>query len=168
MSVTLRPANTDDEAFLFRLYCSTREEEMAAWGWNPTQREAFLHLQFRAQQQHYQTLDVPAEQSIVCRDDQPIGWIATIRDQQTVWLAEIALLPEQRNSGIGTALIQDMLTDAARTGSVVRLHVLRVNPAIRLYQRLGFHLVADDGLRMQMEWRPGAELEDRSTHLPSG
>jgi ribosomal protein S18 acetylase RimI-like enzyme len=157
MSVTLRPATADDEAFLFGLYCSTREEEIAAWGWNAAQREAFLRMQFQAQRQHYRALDAPAEQLIVCRESRPIGWIALIRSGRGLWLADIALVPEQRNSGIGTALIQDMLAEAAATHSVVQLHVLHNNRVIGLYQRLGFRVVADEGIYLQMEWRPDTE-----------
>jgi len=159
MPVMLRPADTDDEAFLFTLYCSTRADEIAAWGWNDAQREAFLRMQFQAQQQHYRTLAVPAEHSIVCHEGLPIGRIATIRDAQTIWLAEIALLPEQRNKGIGTTLIQELLAAAARTGSAVHLHVLRSNRVIKLYQRLGFQIVADDGIHFEMAWHPSIEQD---------
>ena len=44
MPVTLRPLHADDELFLFALYCSTRADEIAAWGWEPAQREAFLQM----------------------------------------------------------------------------------------------------------------------------
>lgn len=159
MLVTLRRADTDDEAFLFKLYCSTREDEIAAWGWNDAQRDAFLQMQFQAQQQHYRTLAVPAEHSIVCQEGLPIGRISSIRDPQTIWLAEIALLPEQRNKGIGTTLIQNLLAAAARTGCVVHLHVLRSNRVIRLYQQLGFQIVADDGIHFEMAWQPNLEQD---------
>jgi ribosomal protein S18 acetylase RimI-like enzyme len=165
MPVTLRPVCADDEAFLFTLYCSVRADEMAVWGWGTAQREAFLHMQFRAQRQHYQTLGVAADQCIICRDERPIGWIATINDDQTVWLADIALLPEQRNSGIGTALIGDMLAAATKAGRVVQLHVLHSNRALGLYQRLGFRIIADDGLHYHMEWRSSAEPGDSSPQL---
>jgi ribosomal protein S18 acetylase RimI-like enzyme len=167
MPVTLRPVDPSDEAFLFTLYCSTREDEIASWGWDSAQREAFLQMQFRAQQQHYRTLDAPAEQYIVCREDSPIGWVVTISEQQVLWLAEIALLPDQRNRGIGAALIQDLLATAAKAGNIVRLHARRGNRAIELYRRLGFRVVADDGLRVQMEWRPHAQPEGASTLSPS-
>jgi ribosomal protein S18 acetylase RimI-like enzyme len=156
MPVTLRPARADDEPFLFALYGSTRADEMAAWGWEPAQRDAFLQMQFRAQRRQYEALPAPAEQRIICRDDRPIGWIATIDDQQALRLADIALLPEERNHGIGTALIQGLLDQAAGAGRPVQLHVLRTNRAIRLYQRLGFTIIGDDGIRLLMERRPGA------------
>jgi ribosomal protein S18 acetylase RimI-like enzyme len=151
MPVTLRPADPSDEPFLFTLYCSTREEELASWGWNDAQREAFLRMQFNARQQHYRRLDAPAEQYIICREGRPIGWLATIHDQRALWLADIALLPHQRNNSIGTALIQDLLATAANAGTVVRLHVLHGNRAIRLYQRLGFRIIDDTGLHIEME-----------------
>ena len=155
MSITLRPVQADDQDFLFELYCDTRADEMAAWGWDAAQREVFLRMQFRAQQQHYQRLATPAERQIVCRDARPIGWIAIIQEQHALRLADIALLAAERNQGIGTALIREVLATAARVGAPVQLQVLRHNRAIRLYQRLGFTTIGDDGVYLAMEWRSG-------------
>jgi hypothetical protein len=55
-----------------------------------------------------------------------------------------------------------MLRAATRAGEVVQLHVLRGNRALRLYLRLGFRIIADDGLYFQMEWRPSRETENAS------
>ena len=41
-------------------------------------------------------------------------------------------------------------------GKPVRIHVERFNPARRLYDRLGFHQTADEGVYLQLEWRPGS------------
>lgn len=154
MSITLRPAQADDEGFLFDLYCDSRADDMAAWGWDAQQREAFLRMQFRAQQQHYQMLAVPAERRIVCRDGRPIGWIATVEEQHALRLADIALIATERNRGIGTALIRELLAAAARNGAPVQLQVLPHNRAVRLYQRLGFTTTDDSGVYLTMEWRP--------------
>ena len=51
--LTFRCAVPDDEVFLFELYASTRNEEMAAWGWDRAQEQMFLNLQFTAQRRHY-------------------------------------------------------------------------------------------------------------------
>ena len=48
VGVTLRPACADDEGFLLALYASTRQDEMAAWGWDAAQQEMFLRMQFLA------------------------------------------------------------------------------------------------------------------------
>jgi hypothetical protein len=36
------------------------------------------------------------------------------------------------------------------------MHVERFNPALRLYERLGFRLVEDRGVYLFLEWQPAA------------
>jgi hypothetical protein len=47
---TLRPVQEEDEALLLEIYASTRADEMALVPWNGAQKQAFLHMQFSAQQ----------------------------------------------------------------------------------------------------------------------
>jgi ribosomal protein S18 acetylase RimI-like enzyme len=94
--------------------------------------------------------------------------MAMIRSQQILRLADIALLPEQRNSGIGTTLIQGILAAAAGTGSVVQLHVLHNNRAFNLYQRLGFRVAGEDGLYIQMECHPDlSDMAEPTARYPA-
>lgn len=153
--ITLRPALPDDEAFLYELYCTTRAEEIAAWGWNPSQQEMFLRLQFTAQRQHYGLAYEGAEHAIIVVNTRPAGRILVFRSELELVLVDIALLPDQRCSGIGTALIQDLLDEGKRGGKPVSLHVATHNRARRLYDRLGFETIEDTGMYFKMEWRPG-------------
>jgi ribosomal protein S18 acetylase RimI-like enzyme len=58
----------------------------------------------------------------------------------------ISVLPEWRNQGIGTALMQRMLSHLAGTGyAKASLSVQKRNPAARLYRRLGFQTVGETG-----------------------
>ena len=47
-----------------------------------------------------------------------------------------------------------MLAEGAAIGKPVTIHVERVNPAQRLYRRLGFTLLEDRGMYLLLEWRP--------------
>jgi GNAT superfamily N-acetyltransferase len=154
--ITLRPEDSHDEAFLYLLYASTRAEEVAAWGWDETQQEAFLRMQFNAQRQSYEWQYPLAERRIILRDGEPAGRMIVHRADEEFLLVDIAILPEHRNSGIGAALIKGLLDEAALARKPVRLHVGRVNPARRLYERLGFVCISDTGTYFSMEWRPGA------------
>lgn len=154
-SFALRPACSGDEAFLYELYCSTRSEEIAAWGWNPSQQEMFLRLQFNAQRQHYDLAYEGAEHLIILVEGRPAGRILVYRSERELVLVDIALLPDQRGSGIGTALILELLGEAKQAGKVVSLHVEKHNRARRLYERLGFETIEDTGMYFKMEWRPG-------------
>jgi ribosomal protein S18 acetylase RimI-like enzyme len=153
MALTLRPIGPADESFLYQLYSSLRQDELAAWGWDAGQQDAFLSLQFRAQQQFYGTI-ATAEQQLVCLDEEPIGRLIVIREQDAIRLADIALLPAHRGAGIGGSLLGTLLAEAAQAHKPVRLQVLPDNPAIRLYQRLGFAVAGENGTHFLMEARP--------------
>lgn len=152
--VTLRPANSDDEPFLYDLYCSTRAEEMAAWGLDQAQQRAFLDLQFKARQRHYDIAFSGAEHKIILCDDRPIGRILVYRSEREIRLVDIALLSEHRNGGIGASLIEALLEEAKTTGKSVTLHVDKVSRAARLYERLGFSVIDETGGSFKMEWQP--------------
>jgi ribosomal protein S18 acetylase RimI-like enzyme len=153
MTVTLRPAGPDDESFLYELYCSTRVEEMAAWGLDQAQQKTFLELQFTARQRHYEIAFEGADHKIILCDDRPIGRMLVYRSEREIRLVDIALLPETRNGGIGASLIQALLEEARSTGKSVTLHVDKLNRAARLYERLGFSVTGDTGGSYKMEWQ---------------
>ena len=67
---------------------------------------------------------------------------------------DIALLPPYRNAGIGTAILRDILAEAAVAQKPVRIHVEKFNPALRLYERLGFAPIEDKGVYLFLEWSP--------------
>jgi ribosomal protein S18 acetylase RimI-like enzyme len=154
--ITLRLVQPADEPFLYELYCSTRQEELAAWGWDAAQAGAFLQLQYRAQQQYYATHFAQATRQIICYDGQPVGRLIVASTDEEVRLADIAILPAYRNAGIGTTLLEDLLTTAAQTGRPVRLHVEAHNRARRLYERLGFTVVTTTGPYYLMEKSPSS------------
>jgi ribosomal protein S18 acetylase RimI-like enzyme len=152
--ITLRPAQPDDEPFLFGLYSSTRREEIAAFGWDSAQQDTFLRLQFRGQQRHYQMQAYEVDYRIILLEDIPIGQLIVIRSDREIRLADISLLPEHRGGGIGGSLIHTLFVEAREKGLPVTLHVEKTNRAARLYERLGFAAVGDTGAHLKMEWRP--------------
>lgn len=150
-SIALRPATAEDNAFLFDLYCTTRADELAAWGWDAAQQAAFLRFQFMAQTQHYGAQLPHAEHSIICNASTPIGRIITIRGSDELRLVDLALLPSWRNTGIGSGLISDLIDQAAQRHVPLRLQVRTDNRARRLYERLGFRIVAHHDVYLHME-----------------
>jgi GNAT superfamily N-acetyltransferase len=166
LTLALRPAALQDEAFQESLYASTRTEEMALTGWSLAQQDAFLRMQYNAQRQHYRTHYPSAEWHIVELGGQAIGRLIVDRSGDEVLLMDIALLPQYRGAGIGTRLIQRLQAEAAGAeaagaetagaGKPVRLHVESFNRALRLYERLGFVRIGDNGIYVHMEWHPDA------------
>ena len=156
IDVSFRPELPEDEAFLAKLYASTRAGEMALTGWDAAQQEAFLRQQFQFQTTHYRKHYGDALFQIILRDNAPIGRVYVHYGAQEIRLMDIALLPEHRGAGLGGSILENLLREAAQLGKPVTLHVERFNPALRLYERLGFHVIEDLGINLYMEWRPPA------------
>ena len=151
-TVTLRPIGDADLEFLYRVYASTREEEMRMVDWSAEQKVAFLWMQFEAQHKHYMEHFPDAEYSLVLLDGEAGGRLYLDRREEEIRVVDIALLPERRGSGVGGWLMRRVLSEAASVGKKVRIHVERNNPALRLYERLGFTQIEDQGVYLLMEW----------------
>jgi ribosomal protein S18 acetylase RimI-like enzyme len=145
--VALRPAGADDAAFFARVYASTRAEELARAPFSDAEREAFLEQQFAAQSAHYARVHGDAAYSVVLVDGAPAGRLIVASDasDDEVQVVDVALLPAFRGRGVGRRLLEPVLAAAQATGRPVGIHVERTNAARRLYERLGFVVVGDDG-----------------------
>jgi ribosomal protein S18 acetylase RimI-like enzyme len=152
-TLALRPERPDDEAFLREVYAGTRQEELEASGMPVEMRAAFLDLQFKAQQQGYRNAFPNAEFLVILLGDKAIGRLVINRAEDAFLLVDIALLPAHRGRGIGTALVNNLLREAAAAKKPVRLSVIKGQRAFRLYRRLGFERTGEAGFRDQMEWR---------------
>jgi ribosomal protein S18 acetylase RimI-like enzyme len=155
--VTLRPVREEDAEFLFRVYAGTRVEELAVVPWSEEQKEAFLRMQFRAQDTDYHRSYPDAAFLVIESDGAPAGRLYVHRRRNEIAVVDVALVPEYRGRGIGGALLRGLMAEAAAAGLPVRLHVERFNPAQRLYARLGFRPLADHGVYLLMEWRPDVD-----------
>ena len=151
-AITVRAEQSQDEAFLFELYASTRQDELDAWGWPPEMRGNFLKMQFKASQGYHQAFP-DAEFLIVMLDGVAAGRMIVHRTRAELLLVDIALLPQFRNAGIGSALLRRIFGEAAATQKPVRLQVLKGNRAERFYHRLGFVKTGETELHWEMEWR---------------
>ena len=154
MAITLREANQDDQGFLFLVYASTRTEEMALVDWGGVQKEAFLRMQFQAQDAYYKENYLGAEFQVILYQNKPAGRLYIHRKNDEIRIIDITLLPEFRNQGIGTTLFNEIREEARKSHLPVTIHVERFNPAQRLYQRLGFRLKEDKGVYLLLEYVP--------------
>lgn len=153
MALRFRPIVPSDESFLCQVYASTRLDELAATDWTDDQKTAFLQMQFVAQHKFYQDNYIDTDFLVILHDDTPVGRLYVARWRDEIRIVDIALLPAYRGTGIGTTILRDLLAEADAAGKPVRIHVERENPALRLYQRLGFVMIEDKGVYLFMERR---------------
>ncbi len=83
-----------------------------------------------------------------------VGGLYIHRRENEIRIMDIALLPEHRKQGIGSELLRDILQQGQENTLPVTIHVERFNPALHLYERLGFKQKEDKGVYWLMEWMP--------------
>src|SRR6185369_2723285 len=157
-NVMLRPAGPDDSDFLVEVYASTRADEMALVPWTDEQRSMFIRSQFAAQQEHYAQKYPAANHDIIVSDDRRGGRLYVARLDHEIRIVDITLLPAERNTGIGTYLIKQLLDEANHTGKITRIYVEEFNPSLRLFERLGFSPSEQHGIHLLMQCNPGQHL----------
>jgi ribosomal protein S18 acetylase RimI-like enzyme len=150
--ISLRPITAQDEPFLYRVYASTREQELAVVPWSEAEKQAFLAMQFRAQSTYYREQFAQAEYRLILLGDEPVGRLYLDRRADEIRIIDIALLAEYRRKGIGSHLLGEILAEGEAAGLPVRIHVEKNNPALGLYRRLGFRETEDQGVYYLMEW----------------
>jgi ribosomal protein S18 acetylase RimI-like enzyme len=156
MKITLRPIGPDDMPFLYQVYYSTREDELMLVDWNDAQKEAFVQQQFAAQHHHYQQHYIGAAFQVILVDGQPAGRLYVARWPAEIRIVDITLLPEFRKAGIGTRLLKKLMAEARAAHKPLSIHVEQFNPALNLYQRLGFVKTGEHGVYYRLDWTPTA------------
>src|ERR1044072_2081945 len=154
--VSLRPMAPADDAFLARVYASSRAEELAVTGWPEELKADFCRRQFDAQSAYYAENYPEASFQIIERDGWPAGRLYVARWEKEIRIVDITLLPEFRGSGIGTKLLRDLQDEARSAGKSPTINVERFNRAMSLYQRLGFRELEDKGVYLLMRWEEEA------------
>ncbi len=128
----LRAATPDDLDFLLSLRSLTMRPHFLASG-----------IQLTEADEHSRVHDNFDSADIVLMSGEPIGLLKFIRKDRPWLLQQVQLLPEYQNRGFGTEIITAVLAQASEEGVAIELHVLKVNPAKRLYERLGFSVVGE-------------------------
>lgn len=150
----VRPATPEDDAFLFDVYCSTKQDQVAALP-NPSLASHFLRIEYTAQNRRFELRFPGHERWVVLVDGEPAGRLYLHRSPSLLQVVDLTLLPEHRSQGLGTRLMRLVLDQAAAAEQAVTLRVSRSNPrAASLYDAIGFRLVTEDDQDVYFEWTP--------------
>lgn len=158
--IRLRPVEEKDHAFIEAVFRTTREAELNLTTWNEYQKSAFISMQSAAQAADYKSKCPGARFRIVTYNNKDAGRIYTCETETGIRLLDITLLPKFRNKGIGSYLLQQLIERSNKTQKILSLHVELSNPALKLYQRLGFVPLTNDGRHYYMERQPETTSND--------
>jgi ribosomal protein S18 acetylase RimI-like enzyme len=152
MDVRLRPCRAQDFTFARALYFETMRWAIERlFGWDQAHQEESFAGWFQ-----------PDEVSIITADGTDVGWIQQRTDRDAIFLGSIYVIPAMQRKGIGTHVIRTLIDLAGSRSQAVTLAVMKINPALGLYERLGFRITSEDEYKLYM--RAG----DRQSADPDG
>ena len=145
VNLALRAAKPADRPFVESVYFETQRriiEKLFSWRGDEIKRTKFDEVYSES------------ETSIVDADGRDVGWMSVRQMLDgSLDLDALYLLPAARNKGLGTALIQQVIERAAAAGAPLTVSTAKINPARRLYERLGFVMTHESEFKVFMEYR---------------
>jgi len=153
-AIATRSVKPEDQSFLLELYKSSRGDDLRGLGWDEQRISEFLDMQYEAQQNFYESDYRDAADELILLEEKPIGRMMIESRPHEIRCVDLGLLPEYREHGWGTEIIQKLQEKARREKKPLRLQVIRFSRAVNLFDRLGFVRTSETGTHFQMEWTP--------------
>ncbi|TAH32272.1 MAG: N-acetyltransferase [Alphaproteobacteria bacterium] len=132
--ISLRPAVLEDASFVDRLTRLVMQSYVELTWTETSDIEAYF----------YKNRFNLATTKIIQLDGKDIGRVSVLINENKISIDNIHILPEYQNKGIGSGIIQKVIDEADIRNLPVVLHVLKVNPAKKLYYALGFNIEEDE------------------------
>lgn len=134
-----------DRAFVEQVYFETQRwliERLFGWRGDDVERAKFDEFY---DEQHTQIVQIDGEDA---------GWLTVLRESDRIEVDSIYLAPEKQGAGLGTHLMEQIIAEAEVVEKRVTLSTAKINPARRLYERLGFELVNESEFKVYMQRSP--------------
>jgi GNAT superfamily N-acetyltransferase len=142
--IRLREAYASDIAFARTLYCETMRWIIERlFGWHEVREHANFNQFFK--------LD---EVRIITADGQDVGWIQQQVEHTSINLGSFYVAPAMQRQGVGTQVLQLLLTNARNQAKTITLAVVKINPAVQFYAKHGFRITREDEHKFYMRSEP--------------
>jgi ribosomal protein S18 acetylase RimI-like enzyme len=141
MEIHVREARLADADFARSLYFETMRRMIEAkFGWDQRRQEESFAEWFDLE-----------EAGIIVADGRDAGWMQTRTNEHEVFLGSLYVKPEMQRLGIGTHVVLELIGQCRRSSKALTLAVMKINPAIHLYERLGFRITHEDEYKFYMQ-----------------
>jgi len=143
MAVAFRPAVAADYAFCQQLYFQLNAWLLEALQLDRAAHEAKFPEQWKV-----------GEVRIIALDGQDIGWLQWCPQPNAFFLGQLYIDTPFQKHGIGTEVMRGLIAEAAHAQKSIQLDVVKINPALRLYLRLGFLISGEEEHKYNMIFDP--------------
>jgi ribosomal protein S18 acetylase RimI-like enzyme len=139
--IDLQQASAEDYDFCLHLFLLTMRPYMHELNvWDEQEQRSSFTARWKLE-----------EVRMISVDGNDVGWLQFTELPAEIRLQKFLILPRYRRSGIGSEVLNQLLATWKPTGKKIVLRVLKNNPARRLYERLGFSVIAEAGVVFRMK-----------------
>jgi GNAT superfamily N-acetyltransferase len=149
MPISFRQAVNQDFDYCKRLYFGEME-------WIIKE----LHLDRAAQEATFRQQWDLTQVRIISLDGSDVGWIQTMTQDDELFVAQMFVDRPFQRRGVGTEVMKRLIGEAALINQAMRLNVVKINPAVWLYERLGFRVINEDDRKFYMKRDPATHLSN--------
>jgi ribosomal protein S18 acetylase RimI-like enzyme len=145
MRITLRHAVAEDFEYCERLYFAGMKNIIEELGLSAIAQKASFPQQWAVE-----------EVRIISADGSDVGWLQSDMRKEGLFVGQLFVDSPFQGHGIGTQVMRQLIDEAAGQNQAVSLAVAKINPALRLYKRLGFRITHEDDRKFYMTLDPDA------------
>jgi ribosomal protein S18 acetylase RimI-like enzyme len=145
MQISFRSAVAQDYEYCKRLYFAGMQEIIER-----------LNLDRGAQASSFEQQWNCEQVRIITVNGMDVGWVQTAAENGEHFIAQLFIDGPFQRRGIGTEVMSRLIAEAEQTGQAVRLNVVKINPALRLYERLGFRVTHEDDRKFYLKRDAGS------------
>ncbi len=139
--IRLKPVHEDDEHFVKTLTLETVGPYIdKTWSDEKDRKACFDRIDHRN-----------GKRSIITKNNENIGFLCIQDRSDHIFLDQIYIDKKFQGQGIGQHILYEIIHEAEQLKLPIKLIVLRVNPAIKLYRKLGFEIYEQDKDRYYLE-----------------
>jgi GNAT superfamily N-acetyltransferase len=140
MEITLRRAVSQDFEYCRQLYFTGMKRIIEELGLDVAAQTASFSEQWAL-----------AQVRIICVDGSDVGWLQSEMRDGGLFVAQLFVDGPFQRRGVGTEVMRRLISETSRANQAVSLAVVKINPAVRLYQRLGFQTTHEDDRKFYMK-----------------
>jgi ribosomal protein S18 acetylase RimI-like enzyme len=152
--ILLKERTENDSEFFMELFGEIKSSELHLDTWPEQIRHQMIVMQFQAFEKYMKAEFPESVDFLITYQSENAGRLQLNKNEEGIRIINISLLPSFRNLGIGSAIIQDILSESNSKGISVYLEVDKINPALNLYSRLGFKIIGENEIKYSMIYSP--------------
>ena len=143
MEIEFRPALAEDFEYCRSLYLTEMEWIIEK-----------LHLDKSAHEASFRRDWTPGQVRIIRHGGCDVGWLQSVVRSDGFFLAQLFVEGCHQRRGVGARVMNLLIREAAQRNQPLLLEVVKINPARRLYERLGFQTTHEDDRKYYMKLTP--------------